>query len=83
MKKLAFNPTHPVENSLYGQNSLYSHLLSLGARGGSAGIGFDKSSKLIMYNEISSTSERIGAITSEQRNVVPVCKQTKCEEKKL
>lgn len=48
------------------------HLLNLGARGGSAGNGFDKSSKLIMYNEISSTSERIGAMTSEQRNVDPI-----------
>lgn len=52
--------------------SIHLHLLSLGASGGSAAIGFDKSSKLIMYNEISSTSERIGAMTSEQRNVVPV-----------
>lgn len=50
----------------------YVHLLSLGASGGSDGNGFDKSSKFIMYNEISSTSERIGAITSEHRNVVPV-----------
>lgn len=47
------------------------HLLNRGASGGSAGNGFDKSSKLIMYKEISSTSERIGAITSEHRNVVP------------
>lgn len=51
---------------------LYLHLLALGASGGSAGSdGFVKSSKFIMYSEISSTSERIGAITSEHRNVVP------------
>lgn len=53
------------------------HLLSLGAIGGSAGIGFDKSSKLIMYNEMSSTSERIGAMTSEHRNVVPMRQKLK------
>lgn len=46
------------------------HLLSLGASG-SVVLGFVKSSKLIMYNDISSISERIGAITSEQRNLSP------------
>lgn len=46
------------------------HLLSL-VTSGSAGAGFDKSSKLIMNNDISSTSERIGAITSEHRNFCP------------
>lgn len=55
------------------ENSAWSHLhlLNLGTSG-SAVVGFVTSSKLIMYNDISSTSERIGAITSEQRNFCPV-----------
>lgn len=47
------------------------HLLSLAATIGSAGAGFVKSSKLIIKSDISSISERIGAITSEQRNFCP------------
>lgn len=58
-------------------DDVHLHLLSLGAIGGSATNGFDKSSKLIMYNEMSSTSERIGAMTSEHRNVVPTGKTKK------
>lgn len=49
---------------------IYLHLLSRSTRG-SAGVGLVKSSKLIMNNDISSTSERIGAITSEHRNFCP------------
>lgn len=52
-------------------DEMYLHLLNLGASGCSLGAIFVKSSKLIMYNDISSTSERIGAITSEQRNFCP------------
>lgn len=38
---------------------------------GSAGVGLVRSSKLMMKSDISSTSDRIGAITSEQRNFCP------------
>lgn len=52
-------------------------MLNLGARVCSAGAGFVKSSKLIMNNDISSTSDRIGAMTSEHKNVCPVKEWTK------
>lgn len=56
-------------NIPYKCNNL--HLLSRAATIGSAGAGFVKSSKLIIKSDISSISERIGAITSEQRNFCP------------
>lgn len=39
--------------------------------GSTAGGCADRSSKLMMYRQMSSTSLRTGAITSEQRNLVP------------
>ncbi len=56
--------------------SINLHLLSLAATIGSgSGAGFVKSSKLIIKSDISSISERIGAITSEQRNFCPETQQ--------
>jgi hypothetical protein len=53
------------------KDNLYLHLLSFGSSTSSTGVGFDKSSKFIINNDISSTSERIGAITSEHKNFAP------------
>jgi hypothetical protein len=53
------------------------HLLSLGSSISSTGMGFDKSSKFIINNDISSTSERIGAITSEHKNFAPISEWNK------
>lgn len=58
---------------LHYTNKCYIHLLNLGTSC-SPCVGFVKSSKLIIYNDISSTSERIGAMTSEQRNFCPAIK---------
>lgn len=64
-----FNPSS-IWLVCIGESAQNSHLLNRVARV-SLGSVFDKSSKLIMYNEMSSISERIGAMTSEHKNFVP------------
>lgn len=44
---------------------------------GSGLVGFVRSSKLMMNSEMSSTSDRIGAMTSEHRNFVPAGEKEK------
>lgn len=66
----------PREKDILSPKNLFFnlHLLSFSGSKTSGASGSVKSSKLIINNEISSTSERIGAITSEHKNFVPEIK---------